>query len=89
VSVGLYATGAVAYGWWAATGAFAVSRELALGALALAEHPNDPVAIAFAEQTHVGALAMGLLLVLFALVTVPLSYFVVKTRQPAERKERT
>ncbi len=82
LAVGLFALGAFALGWTGAAGAIAVAHDLALGGLAIAEHPNDAAARAFAAEHHVGAVFYGLLAAVFVLAVVPTAFLAWRTRRP-------
>jgi RNA polymerase sigma factor (sigma-70 family) len=71
LAAGVVAIGAFAIGWTGSSGAIAVARHFALGGLAIAEHPNDPAAAAFAAEHHLAAVFYSLLTLVFILAVVP------------------
>jgi hypothetical protein len=58
---------------------------LALGGLAIAEHPNDAAATAFAASHHLGAVFYGLLAAVFVLAVVPTALLAWRTRRQGGR----
>lgn len=81
LAAGVFALGAFALGWTAASGAVAAARDYALGGLALAEHPNDAAARAFATEHHTAAVFYSLLLLVFILSVVPTALIAWRTRR--------
>jgi RNA polymerase sigma factor (sigma-70 family) len=80
LAAGGVALGAFSIGWTGALGAVAVARDFALGGLAIAEHPNDAVAQAFAVEHHLAAVFYSLLALVFILAVVPTAFLAWRTR---------
>jgi hypothetical protein len=81
LAAGVFALGAFALGWTGASGAIAVAHDFALGGLALAEHPNDAAARAFAVEHHISAVFYSLLLLVFILAVLPTALLAWRTRR--------
>ena len=81
LAAGVFALGAFAIGWAGSSGGIAVARHFALGGLAIAEHPNDPAAAAFAAEHHLGAVFYSLLALVFILAVVPTAFAAWLTRR--------
>jgi hypothetical protein len=81
LAAGVFALGAFALGWTGASGAIAVARHFALGGLAIADHPNDSAAAAFASEHHLAAVFYSLLTLVFILAVVPTAFVAWRTRR--------
>jgi RNA polymerase sigma factor (sigma-70 family) len=81
LAAGVFALGAFAIGWTGSSGAIAVARYFALGGLAIADHPNDLAAAAFATEHHLAAVFYSLLALVFILAVVPTAFAARLTRR--------
>jgi RNA polymerase sigma factor (sigma-70 family) len=81
LAAGVVALGALAVGWTGASGAIAVAHDYALGGVAIAEHPNDAVASAFAGQHHLAFVFYFSLALIFILAVGPTSLMAWWTRR--------
>jgi RNA polymerase sigma factor (sigma-70 family) len=89
LAAGVVAIGAFSIGWTSALGAVAVARDFALGGIAIAEHPNDAAARAFAVEHHLGAVFYSLLAVIFILAVVPTAFLAWRTRRRGSSTPRS
>jgi RNA polymerase sigma factor (sigma-70 family) len=81
LAAGVFALGAFAIGWTGSSGAIAVAHHFALGGLAIAEHPNDAAAAAFAAEHHLATVFYSLLAIVFILAVVPTALVAWRTRR--------
>jgi RNA polymerase sigma factor (sigma-70 family) len=89
LALGVVAMGAFSIGWTGSAGAVAVARHFAVGGLAIARHPNDGAARAFASDHHLAAVFYSLLALVFVLAVVPTAFVAWRTRRRSDSSPLT